>query len=522
MEILRRLKFNSSFSVRIRKRHTHGPDHWSILKKKITPKDKALAHFDDLYKSIYGSSWSSIRSCLLKENHKYIAVVNNFTESEEIIEKLKLLGAMNLRDLYEVHKRNQEERNARNLEKNIPKKKGKFENNDENEFSDKSIKRKLEYKTESEIQSLLPENFEAAKQSLSPRVKKNDEEEPDFPNEKPLDPIEVTSIEKDVEIASPEINRIIKPSSGLTSSALFEYIPATKIKGLDDYVLESEHYNYYTEAADFEIKVEKESFLNFPEHLKPFTFDTGCNSSFPSPRRTQMETFDYYLLDGASILPVLALDLKAGDRVLDMCAAPGGKSLVALQTLLPHLLVANDVKHKRLNHVHRVMEEYLGSLDYSVGKLYLTNQDARDINDPNIFNKILVDVPCTTDRHMVMEDDNNWFKPGRTKERLRLPELQTEILMQALKIVTLGGTVVYSTCTLSPIQNEGVVQLALKKCFEENGITMIVKNMEEGLAPLRFLYTFGDKHGFKYGHIILPTPQNNWGPMYFCKMIRVK
>lgn len=44
---------------------------------------------------------------------------------------------------------------------------------------------------------------------------------------------------------------------------------------------------------------------------------------------------DYYLMDGGSILPVLALDLQFGDRVLDMCSAPGGKALASLQTLLP-------------------------------------------------------------------------------------------------------------------------------------------------------------------------------------------
>jgi hypothetical protein len=46
-------------------------------------------------------------------------------------------------------------------------------------------------------------------------------------------------------------------------------------------------------------------------------------------------TLGYYLMDGGSILPVFALDLKLGDRVLDMCSAPGGKALATLQTLLP-------------------------------------------------------------------------------------------------------------------------------------------------------------------------------------------
>lgn len=51
---------------------------------------------------------------------------------------------------------------------------------------------------------------------------------------------------------------------------------------------------------------------------------------------------DYYLMDGGSILPVLALDLKYGDRVLDMCSAPGGKALATLQTLLPGKVLLNS------------------------------------------------------------------------------------------------------------------------------------------------------------------------------------
>lgn len=93
-------------------------------------------------------------------------------------------------------------------------------------------------------------------------------------------------------------------------------------------------------------------------------------------------------MDGGSILPVLALDLKPGDTMLDMCAAPGGKSLVALQTLYPRVLVCNDVKLSRLNDLDGVMHEYLGDLDHWDGRLFLTNQDARAIEDKDIYNKV--------------------------------------------------------------------------------------------------------------------------------------
>lgn len=84
-------------------------------------------------------------------------------------------------------------------------------------------------------------------------------------------------------------------------------------------------------------------------------------------------------------------------------------------------------------------------------------------------------MPCTTDRYSLHENDNNIFKPTRIKERLTLPELQCDLLVHALKMVAKGGIVVYSTCSLSPIQNDGVVNMALKQLWEETKIDVVVK-----------------------------------------------
>lgn len=89
--------------------------------------------------------------------------------------------------------------------------------------------------------------------------------------------------------------------------------------------------------------------------------------------------------------------------------------------------------------------------------------------------QILVDVPCTTDRHSVNEDDNNVFKSTRIRERLKLPEVQASILTHCLELLKPGGSLVYSTCSLSPVQNDGVVHMALSKAFSERHITATVK-----------------------------------------------
>lgn len=74
--------------------------------------------------------------------------------------------------------------------------------------------------------------------------------------------------------------------------------------------------------------------------------------------------------------------------------------------------------------------QYLYDLDekwFSTGRLKVLQQDARFLSLQN-FNKILVDVPCTNDRLSVRENENNWFKSSRTKERIQLPEVQAQIL----------------------------------------------------------------------------------------------
>lgn len=74
-----------------------------------------------------------------------------------------------------------------------------------------------------------------------------------------------------------------------------------------------------------------------------------------------------------------------------------------------------------------------------------------------------------------MQDNNNMFKSTRVKERLKIPEMQAGILAHCLKLLKPGGSLVYSTCSLSPIQNDGVVHMALSKVFADYQITVTIK-----------------------------------------------
>ena len=100
------------------------------------------------------------------------------------------------------------------------------------------------------------------------------------------------------------------------------------------------------------------------------------------------------MFDGGSILPVLALDIQFNDMVLDMCAAPGGKALTIFQTLMPCVLVANDIGQSRINRLKNVMNEYVSNICEGQNMLIITQQDARSIDENGRYNKVSMFIQC--------------------------------------------------------------------------------------------------------------------------------
>ncbi|XP_038270715.1 5-methylcytosine rRNA methyltransferase NSUN4 [Dermochelys coriacea] len=253
-------------------------------------------------------------------------------------------------------------------------------------------------------------------------------------------------------------------------------------------------------------------------NIKCYTFSKGDVSRFPPARPDALGTLGYYLLDAASLLPVLALNVQPGDLVLDLCAAPGGKTLALLQTGCCRHLAANDISASRGNRLRRVLCSYVPK-DISAD-VRITSWDGRNWGEleGDTYNRVLVDVPCTTDRHSVMEENNNIFSRKRLKERQMLPMLQMQLLLAGLLAARPGGEVVYSTCSLSQLQNEYVVERAVEVAETQYNISVHV----EDLSYFRRLFqdTFSFFADCRLGELVLPHLTANFGPMYFCKLRR--
>ena len=82
-----------------------------------------------------------------------------------------------------------------------------------------------------------------------------------------------------------------------------------------------------------------------------------------------------------------------------------------------------------------------------------------------------------------------------------------------------GGSIVYSTCTISPVQNDGVIQDTLDYLWRETGVEVEIEDITEIRKIFKDTYRFHD--GCRFGQLVLPTLSQNYGPMYLCKLKRI-
>jgi len=82
-----------------------------------------------------------------------------------------------------------------------------------------------------------------------------------------------------------------------------------------------------------------------------------------------------------------------------------------------------------------------------------------------------------------------------------------------------GGIIVYSTCTLSPVQNDGAVAATLEHIWYRTGIEVVVEDIRTSMNCFTSMFKFFD--GCRYGNLVLPNLVSNFGPMYFCRLRRI-
>ncbi|NUN05383.1 MAG: RsmB/NOP family class I SAM-dependent RNA methyltransferase [Bdellovibrio sp.] len=185
----------------------------------------------------------------------------------------------------------------------------------------------------------------------------------------------------------------------------------------------------------------------------------GENST---PERNSDELLDVYVMDPASVMVAKALEVQSGDRVLDMCAAPGGKSLILIESLVGEgEIFCNDMSPERRERLKKVIQQYVPR---SVrDRVWVTGKDGVQfgLKEPAGFDRVLLDAPCSGERHILENTaaQEEW-SPRRTEH---LAARQYALLAAAFLAVKPGGRIVYSTCSISPDENDGVVQKLLKK-----------------------------------------------------------
>mgnify|MGYP001569941000 CR=1 FL=1 len=159
----------------------------------------------------------------------------------------------------------------------------------------------------------------------------------------------------------------------------------------------------------------------------------------------------------SSMLPALVLAPRPGERVLDMCAAPGSKT-TQMAALMRNEgeIVAVEAIRGRFYKLKSVLEQ-AGAANVAT-KL----TDARRFRSSTLFDRILVDAPCSSEGRFKMDDPETYayWSPRKIKEMVRK---QRGLLLHASRLLKPGGTLVYATCTFAPEENEGVVDWLLRK-----------------------------------------------------------
>lgn len=205
------------------------------------------------------------------------------------------------------------------------------------------------------------------------------------------------------------------------------------------------------------LKINKEELLNLnlynltpiPWADEGFYYDEEVDRPGKSPLH---ESGAYYLQEPSAMSVVPHLDIKEGDKVLDMCAAPGGKSTYILSKLNDTgLLVSNEINPIRIRALGENLERF------GARNCIITNTDSNNLRKvfTGYFDKVVIDAPCSG-QGMFRKDEvaiTDWSYD----KVLECQGIQKEIIRDGYDMLKNGGILVYSTCTFAKEENEDVI-----------------------------------------------------------------
>jgi NOL1/NOP2/sun family putative RNA methylase len=176
----------------------------------------------------------------------------------------------------------------------------------------------------------------------------------------------------------------------------------------------------------------------------------------------------YYIQEPSAMTPASLLPINKGDKVLDICAAPGGKSTELGAKLGGEgILVTNDISNSRSKALLKNIELY------GIRNSLVISEAPDKLADyfPEYFDKILIDAPCSGEGMFRKSPAmiKNWEQYGVEYYE----KLQKEIILFAAKMLKPGGYILYSTCTFSPEENEGTISYLMEQCPEFHVVNAI-------------------------------------------------
>lgn len=164
----------------------------------------------------------------------------------------------------------------------------------------------------------------------------------------------------------------------------------------------------------------------------------------------------YYLQEPSAMTPANRLPIEPGDKVLDVCAAPGGKATelgAKLQNL--GVLVANDISNSRAKGLLKNIEVF------GIGNVLVLSEEPGKLEEffKEYFDKILIDAPCSGEG--MFRKDKKMIKAWEEHGPEFFAKIQRSIITQAARMLKPGGMILYSTCTFDGRENEGTIEYLL-------------------------------------------------------------